>query len=194
MKRDKFEVLTSTAVVLPINNIDTDQIIPARFLKTTQRGSFADNLFRDQRFDADGDPIESFALNYQSGSILVAGNNFGCGSSREHAAWALYDYGFRAVVSSSFADIFKGNALNNALLPVCVSEDYLARLTEALNTDPTLRITISLLDCTISSDGVGVESFAINGYKRECLMKAFDDIDYLIANIADIEKYESQLC
>lgn len=196
--KEKFVKLTSTAVTLPVNNIDTDQIIPARFLKTTSRDSFAEKLFCDLRYNSDGSPKESFALNRMQGKILVAGRNFGCGSSREHAAWALYDYGFRAVVSSSFADIFRNNALNNGLLPVTVTPEYLTRLTETLQARPQTPVTISLEECTISytpapGEEPAVASFEINPYKRECLMKGYDDIDYLMAGMEQIISFEENI-
>lgn len=194
--KEKFISLTSTAVVIPVNNIDTDQIIPARFLKTTSRDSFAGKLFNDLRYKADGEPNPDFELNRMQGKILVAGRNFGCGSSREHAAWALYDYGFRAVVSSSFADIFRNNALNNGLVPVTVSQEYLDALTAAIGKDKETKITVSLEECTISyKDGCGTlhsASFEIGPYKRECLMKGYDDIDYLVAGMDDILDFEEK--
>ncbi|MCU0419324.1 MAG: 3-isopropylmalate dehydratase small subunit [Cyclobacteriaceae bacterium] len=180
--KEKFNVLTSTAVPLPIENIDTDQIIPARFLKATTREGFGDNLFRDWRYDANNTPIPGFVLNggTYGGQILVAGKNFGCGSSREHAAWAIYDYGFRAVVSSFFADIFKNNALNNGLLPVVVSDDFLRHLIAVVEKSPATSLTIDLPRQAISA-GSRSESFEINAYKKECLLNGYDDIDYLLS-------------
>ncbi|QZE14852.1 3-isopropylmalate dehydratase small subunit [Halosquirtibacter laminarini] len=195
MSIDKFETLTSTAVPLPIENIDTDQIIPARFLKATERKGFGDNLFRDWRYEKDGSEIKSFALNdaRYGGSILVAGKNFGSGSSREHAAWSIYDYGFKVVVSSFFADIFKGNALNNGLLPVVVSEDFLSKIFSSIDTDNQTTLTVNLADQTITLDGTGEsESFEINPYKKECLTKGYDDIDYLIHMKSEIESFENR--
>ena len=191
--RNKFTTLHSTVVPLPIENIDTDQIIPARFLKATTREGFGENLFRDWRYDKDGTPKEDFVMNspLYRGQILVAGKNFGCGSSREHAAWAIHDAGYKAVVSSSFADIFKGNALNNSLLPVQVSAGFLAALTAALKADPSLEILIDLPAQTISAEGVGQETFPIVGYKKECLMNGYTDIDYLLSGVNDIINYEN---
>ncbi len=189
---DKIEKIISTAVLVPVDNIDTDQIIPARFLKTTSREGFGEKLFYDWRFASDGSPVADNPIAGQKGVILVAGNNFGCGSSREHAAWALHDAGYRAVVSSSFADIFRNNALNNCLLPVKVSEEYLADLISVLKSAPETVVSIDLGAQTISVPGVGEESFDINGYKKECLMKGYSDIDYLLADKASILKYESE--
>ena len=168
---EKINIIESPATPLPVDNIDTDQIIPARFLKTTVREGFGEKLFYDWRFNADGSPNPSNPLEGRKGVILVAGNNFGCGSSREHAAWALHDAGFKAVVSSSFADIFRNNALNNFLLPVQVPEDFLGRVFQVLESDPDTVIRIDLGNQTISVPGVGEAGFAINGYKKECLMK-----------------------
>lgn len=181
--------IQSTAVLVPIANIDTDQIIPARFLKTTSREGFGEKLFYDWRFNADGTPCPC-VLDGQKGGILVAGENFGCGSSREHAAWAISDAGYQAVVSSSFADIFKGNALNNCLLPVAVSESFLAALTQALRDNPSLEIVIDLPSQTISAEGVGGEQFPIVGYKKECLINGYSDIDYLLSDVESILNYE----
>ena len=188
---EKINIIQSTAVLVPTANIDTDQIIPARFLKTTSREGFGEKVFYDWRFNSDGQPVPNI-LDDQSGTILVAGDNFGCGSSREHAAWAVHDAGYRAVVSS-FADIFKGNALNNCLLPVQVSEDFLARLTKAIKDDPSMEIIIDLPAQTISAPGVGQEVFPIVGYKKECLMNGYTDIDYLLAGVQDIIDYENRL-
>lgn len=189
---EKIVKIRSKAVLVPVANIDTDQIIPARFLKTTSREGFGEKLFYDWRFNADGTPKQGCILDGQSGSILVGGHNFGCGSSREHAAWAIRDAGFRAVVSSEFADIFKGNALNNSLLPVRVSADYLASLTAAIQADPDLEVCIDLEARTISVEGAGTETFPIVGYKRECLMKGYTDIDYLLADVDAILDYEKE--
>jgi len=188
---EKINIIRSTAVLVPVANIDTDQIIPARFLKTTSREGFGEKLFYDWRFNSDGTPSEN-VLDGQKGCVLVAGGNFGCGSSREHAAWAIHDAGYRAVVSSSFADIFRNNALNNSLLPVVVSEAYLASLTKALQENPSLEIVIDLGAQTICTDGVGQETFPIVGYKKECLMNGYTDIDYLLAGVQDIIDYEKE--
>ena len=184
MAYDKFTVVKSTAVTLPIENIDTDQIIPARFLKATKREGFGDNLFRDWRYNNDNTPKKDFVLNnpIYSGKILVGGTNFGSGSSREHAAWAIYDYGFRAVVSSFFADIFKGNAINIGILPVQVSPEFLEKIFTAIEADPKAEIEIDLPAQTITIVASGAsESFDINGYKKHNLLNGFDDIDYLQA-------------
>ena len=192
--REKFEKLTSTCIPLPIENVDTDQIIPARFLKATTREGFGDNLFRDWRFDKEGNKIESFVLNNPSYScsILVAGKNFGSGSSREHAAWAVAGYGFRAVVSSFFADIFKNNALNNCVLPVVVSESFLQNIFDSVENDHTNTLTIDLPNQTITNNATGEsEKFDINLYKKDCLLNGFDDIDYLLSKKTDIETWEN---
>lgn len=190
----KFHNLVSTVVPLPIENIDTDQIIPARFLKATTRDGFGENLFRDWRFDANNQPRKDFALNnpVYKGKILVAGKNFGCGSSREHAAWAIGDYGFKVVVSSFFADIFKNNALNNFILPVQVSEDFLAKIFTAVEKDPAAEIEVNLEDQFIRIKATGEkEEFAINPYKKTCMLNGYDDIDYLLSLKGEIEAYES---
>ena len=182
MAYDNFTVLESTAVPLPIENVDTDQIIPARFLKATERKGFGDNLFRDWRYDRDGNPIQDFILNnpIYSGKILVAGKNFGSGSSREHAAWAVYDYGFRCVVSSFFADIFRNNCLNVGILPVQVSPEFLEDIFRAIEADPKALLTVNLPEQSITIQATGKsESFDLNGYKKNNLMNGFDDIDYL---------------
>ena len=187
MAYDKFTVLQSTAVPLPIENVDTDQIIPARFLKATERKGFGDNLFRDWRYNQDDSPKEDFVLNdaTYSGKILVGGKNFGSGSSREHAAWAVYDYGFRCVVSSFFADIFKNNCLNIGVLPVQVSAEFLAQLFAAIEENPATELVVDLPAQTISITNTGAkESFAINSYKKDNMTNGFDDIDYLL-NIKD---------
>lgn len=184
MAYDKFTVLKSTAVPLPIENVDTDQIIPARFLKATTREGFGDNLFRDWRYNGDDTPKADFVLNNSiySGKILVGGKNFGSGSSREHAAWAIYDYGFRCVVSSFFADIFKNNSMNIGILPVQVSDAFLHKIFSAIEADPNAELEVSLPDQTITILATGEsESFDINGYKKHNLVNGFDDIDYLQA-------------
>jgi 3-isopropylmalate/(R)-2-methylmalate dehydratase small subunit len=182
MAYDKFTVLKSTAVPLPIENVDTDQIIPARFLKATKREGFGDNLFRDWRYNTDDTPKKDFVLNnaIYSGKILVGGKNFGSGSSREHAAWAIYDYGFRCVVSSFFADIFKNNSMNIGILPVQVSESFLEKIFKAIEADPNAEFEVNLQEQKITIGTTGdSESFEINGYKKHNLMNGFDDIDYL---------------
>ncbi|MCH5227871.1 MAG: 3-isopropylmalate dehydratase small subunit [Muribaculaceae bacterium] len=189
----KFTVLRSRAVPLPIENVDTDQIIPARFLKSTSREGFGENLFRDWRYDKDNKPIKDFVLNdtTYSGQILVAGKNFGCGSSREHAAWAIADYGFKAVVSSFFADIHKNNELNNFVLPVVVSDKFLSSLFESIEKNPGTEIEIDLSNQTITDTSTGKsEKFDINPYKKECLLEGLDDIEYLLKNREAIEKFE----
>lgn len=191
---DKFQTLTSTCVPLPIENVDTDQIIPARFLKATTREGFGNNLFADWRYRKDGSPKPDFVLNNPtySGQVLVAGKNFGSGSSREHAAWAIYGYGFKVVVSSFFADIFRNNALNNGILPVVVGEAFLSELFASINTNPKTTVTVNLEQQTISNDETGKnESFEINPYKKECLLKGLDDIDFLLSNKDKIETYEN---
>ena len=192
---EKFLTLTSTIVPLPIENVDTDQIIPARFLKATSKDGFGDNLFRDWRYDSNNEPIPGFILNNPtySGSILVAGKNFGSGSSREHAAWAVAGYGFRVVVSSFFADIFKGNSLNNGVLPVVVSESFLAEIFAAVHADPKATLTVNLEEQTITNNVNGaVETFQINAYKKNCMLNGFDDIDFLLSNKEKIETWELQ--
>jgi len=182
MAYDKFTVLQSSAYPLPIENVDTDQIIPARFLKATERKGFGDNLFRDWRYNADGSPKEDFVLNKNiyTGKILVGGRNFGSGSSREHAAWAVYDFGFRCVISSFFADIFKNNCLNVGVLPVQVSEGFLGEIFEAIEKDPNTEILVDLQKQEVSLVNSGLkESFVINTYKKENMLNGFDDIDYL---------------
>jgi 3-isopropylmalate/(R)-2-methylmalate dehydratase small subunit len=195
MAIDKFTTIESTAVPLRIENVDTDQIIPARFLKATTREGFGENLFRDWRFDREGNPRKDFPLNDQSysGSILVTGKNFGSGSSREHAAWAVRDYGFRAVVSSFFADIFRNNSLNNGLLPVQVSDGFLRIIFDAIEKDPGTRLRVDLekQEITLLSTGAS-EHFEINPYKKECLLKGYDDIDYLLNMKARITKFEKE--
>ena len=191
----KFNILRSTAVPLPIENVDTDQIIPARFLKSTTKDGFGKNLFRDWRYDSDNKPIKDFVLNnpVYNGAILVAGKNFGCGSSREHAAWAIADYGFKAVVSSFFADIHKNNELNNFVLPVVVSEKFLESLFDSIKKDPKTEITIDLPSQTITNEATGEkQQFEINPYKKECLLEGLDDIEYLLKNRKEIEKFETE--
>jgi len=191
--KDKFKILTSTCVPLPLENVDTDQIIPARFLKATTREGFGDNLFRDWRYSKDNNPNPDFVLNQDiyKGDILVAGKNFGSGSSREHAAWAITGYGFRAVVSSFFADIFKNNSMNNGLLPVVVSPEFLAEIFESLEKRPATTLTIDLPNQTITNNEThNTESFEINAYKKDCLVNGLDDIDYLLSNKSKIEEYE----
>jgi 3-isopropylmalate/(R)-2-methylmalate dehydratase small subunit len=194
MSNDKYQTITSPAVPLPIENVDTDQIIPARFLKATTRDGFGENLFRDWRYDKSNQIKADFVLNKDtfSGSILVAGKNFGSGSSREHAAWAIHDFGFEVVVSSFFADIFKNNALNNGLLPVQVSEEFLASLFKAIEADHSTNITVDLESqvITLSSTGAS-ESFEINPYKKECLLNGYDDIDFLLSIKDQIAQFES---
>ena len=183
MAYDKFNILESSAVPLPIENVDTDQIIPARFLKATERKGFGENLFRDWRYNTDNSPKEHFVLNnpIYSGKILVGGKNFGSGSSREHAAWAVYDYGFRCVVSSFFADIFRNNCLNVGVLPVQVSPEFLQKIFSAIEADPDTSFTVNLREQTFTIATTGEkESFAINSYKKENLLNGFDDIDYLL--------------
>ena len=192
---DKFTTLTSTIVPLPIENVDTDQIIPARFLKATSKEGFGDNLFRDWRYDKNDRPINSFVLNDPTykGDILVAGKNFGSGSSREHAAWAIAGYGFKVVVSSFFADIFKNNAMNNFVLPVVVSDGFLSEIFASVKTNPDITLTVDLENQKITNNANGKsENFAINSYKKECFLKGFDDIDYLLNRKNLIEKYESE--
>jgi 3-isopropylmalate/(R)-2-methylmalate dehydratase small subunit len=183
MAYDKFNILTSSAVPLPIENVDTDQIIPARFLKATERKGFGDNLFRDWRYNADHSEKKDFVLNnpIYSGRILVGGKNFGSGSSREHAAWAIYDYGFRCVVSSFFADIFRNNCLNIGVLPVQVSPEFLEKIFRAIEADPNTLLEVNLPEQTITIEATGdQESFDINSYKKANMLNGFDDIDYLL--------------
>ncbi len=192
MAYDKFQILKSTAVPLPIENVDTDQIIPARFLKATERKGFGDNLFRDWRYNADNSPKEQFVLNnpIYKGKILVGGRNFGSGSSREHAAWAVYDYGFRCVVSSFFADIFRGNCLNIGVLPVQVSPEFLEKIFSAIEKNPATEIEINLPNQTITLlDSSVQESFEINDYKKQNMLNGFDDIDYLTKMKAEITEF-----
>ena len=191
--KEKFNILTSTCVPLPLENVDTDQIIPARFLKATTKEGFGDNLFRDWRYDKQGNKIDSFVLNnpVYSGKILAAGKNFGSGSSREHAAWAIAGYGFRVVVSSFFADIFRNNALNNFVLPVVVSESFLAELFASIDDNAKMEVEVDLPQQTITNKATGRnEHFEINAYKKHCLMNGLDDIDYLLTNKDKIEAWE----
>ncbi|MCK5134501.1 MAG: 3-isopropylmalate dehydratase small subunit [Bacteroidales bacterium] len=202
MSTKKFHTIESTAVPLPIENVDTDQIIPARFLKATTRDGFGENLFRDWRFDKNDQPKTDFALNSSvySGTILIGGKNFGSGSSREHAAWAIHDYGFKVVVSSFFADIFKNNALNNGLLPVQVSEDFLSRIFQAIEKDASsmLKVDLKNQQITLSASGEPSlrarrsqsERFDINPYKKECLLNGYDDIDFLLSIKETIAQFE----
>ncbi|UJP65498.1 3-isopropylmalate dehydratase small subunit [Mongoliitalea daihaiensis] len=193
MAYDKFNVLTSRVVPLSAENVDTDQIIPARFLKATEREGFGDNLFRDWRYDVEGNPKPDFVLNDPtfSGKILLAGRNFGSGSSREHAVWALYDYGFRCVVSSFFADIFKNNCLNIGVLPVTVSPAFAQSLFDAVETDPSVEVTVDIDQQTITLTSTGAsESFDINVYKKENMKNGFDDIDYLLNMQEEIREFE----
>ncbi|MBB6369902.1 3-isopropylmalate dehydratase small subunit [Chryseobacterium shigense] len=188
----KLTYIQSTAVPLPAENIDTDQIIPARFLKSIDRKGFGENLFRDWRFNIhSGEPNPDFVLNNSkySGEILVAGNNFGCGSSREHAAWSLTDYGFKVIISSYFADIFKGNALNNGLLPVKVSEEFLKDILRSITENPELEINVDVEQQTISFNG-RTETFELDSYKKICLINGYDDIDFLISKKQVIEQFE----
>jgi len=190
-----FKKLTSTAVPMPIEDVDTDQIIPARFLKAVTRDGFGENLFRDWRYDKLNQPKEDFVLNNPaySGDILVAGANFGCGSSREHAAWALGDYGFRVVVSSYFADIFRGNALNNGILPLVVSPTLLDEIFQTIEKDPAAAFTVDLEAQTFKNEVTGtVTTFDIDSYKKTCLINGYDDIDYLLSQREKIDKFEAE--
>ena len=191
---EKFTKLYSKAIPLDIDNIDTDQIIPARFLKATDRLGFGDNLFRDWRFNKDQSLNKDFILNNKaySGSILIAGNNFGCGSSREHAAWALKDYGFKVIISSFFADIFKGNALNNGLLPIQVSADYLKELIDNITINPHLNIIVDLENQQVGIDNEEMQHFDIDAYKKTCLLNGYDDIDFLVSKLDTIAQYEKE--
>ena len=193
--KQKFNVIKSTCVPLPLENVDTDQIIPARFLKSTTKDGFGDNLFRDWRYNPDGTIKQDFVLNdpLYKGVILVAGKNFGCGSSREHAAWAIAGYGFRVVISSFFADIHKNNELNNFVLPVQVSDTFLAHLFESIKANPAVEVIVDLPNQTVTNTATAEkEFFEINGYKKYCLENALDDIAYLLENKSKIEKYEQE--
>lgn len=192
---EKFKTLNSRAIPLDVENVDTDQIIPARFLKATDRKGFGDNIFRDWKYHKDGSVNLNFVLNNSNytGSILIAGDNFGCGSSREHAAWAITDFGFKVVVSSFFADIFKGNALNNGLLPVQVSDDFLKQLLHQIKNHPETMIEVNLEAQTISVEDLKASvHFDIDQYKKTCMINGYDDIDYLVNNITLIEAFEAQ--
>ena len=192
MKKNKLTQIKSTAIPLPTENVDTDQIIPARFLKATSREGFGENLFRDWRFNSDGTP-KDFILNNPAykGEILVAGKNFGCGSSREHAAWALVDYGFRAVISSFFGDIFKNNSLNNSLLPIVVTDQVLEKILDATTTNPNLLIEIDLPNQILQVNDLGIsQKFEINEYKKICIMNGYDDVDYILSLKNEIESFE----
>lgn len=193
--KQKFNIITSTCIPLPLENVDTDQIIPARFLKATDKEGFGDNLFRDWRYHKDGTPVKDFVLNDSSysGCILVAGKNFGSGSSREHAAWAIAGYGFRVVISSFFADIHKNNELNNFVLPVVVSEQFLQHLFDSISADHQAQVKVDLPRQTITNLKTGEsEHFDINGYKKHCLMEGLDDIDFLVQNQHLIEQWEKK--
>lgn len=193
--KQKFDIIKSTCVPLPLENIDTDQIIPARFLKATTRSGFGDNLFRDWRYDKEGNKIDSFVLNDPKyyGEILIAGKNFGSGSSREHAAWAIADYGFRVVVSSFFADIHKNNELNNFVLPVVVTDEFLKELFDSVFENPKTEVIVDLPNQTITNGATGKsQHFEINAYKKHCLINGLDDIDFLLSTKKEIENYESQ--
>lgn len=193
--KQKFNIIKSTCVPLSLENIDTDQIIPARFLKATDKQGFGDNLFRDWRYDKNNQPIKDFVLNdpKYGGCILVAGRNFGSGSSREHAAWAIAGYGFRVVISSFFADIHKNNELNNFVLPVVVSEGFLKRLFDSISDNPKMTVTVDLPHQTVINEATGEqESFEINGYKKHCLMNGLDDVDFLVQNRKCVEAYEAR--
>ena len=193
--KQKFNVITSTCIPLPLENVDTDQIIPARFLKATDKAGMGDNLFRDWRFNADGTPKKDFVLNdpSYSGVILVAGKNFGSGSSREHAAWAIAGYGFRVVISSFFADIHKNNEQNNFVLPVVVTEPFLQELFDSIARDHQTEVEVDLPNQTVTNKATGhSEKFEINGYKKHCLMNGFDEIDYLVQNQSKTEEWERQ--
>lgn len=195
MAKEKFDILESTCVPLAVENVDTDQIIPARFLTATSRAGFGDNLFRDWRYTKSGDKNKSFVLNNTSysGKVLVAGKNFGSGSSREHAVWAVYDYGFRAVVSSFFADIFRNNSLNNGLLPVIIPDELLRKLLDMTLADPSIKVKIDLNNQTFTIINTGdTVKFSINAYKKECLLNGLDDIEYLLEMRNEIESFETR--
>ena len=193
--KEKFDIITSSCIPLQLENVDTDQIIPARFLKATDKKGFGDNLFRDWRYDKDGNPKPDFVLNdpSYSGLILVAGKNFGSGSSREHAAWAIAGYGFRVVISSFFADIHKNNELNNFVLPVVVTENFLQELFESIDKDHQTLVKVDLPNQTVINLSTGKsEHFDINGYKKHCLMNGLDDVDFLVQNRQKVEEYENK--
>ena len=192
---EKFKQITSTCVPLPIENVDTDQIIPARFLKATTREGFGDNLFADWRYNKDGSPKTDFVLNdpTYSGEVLVAGKNFGSGSSREHAAWAIGSYGFKVIISSFFADIFQNNALNNGILPIVISEGFLQQLFNDIESNPATMVTVDLINQKVTNNASDIsESFDINSYKKDCLLNGLNDIDFLLSNKDKIESYEKQ--
>jgi 3-isopropylmalate/(R)-2-methylmalate dehydratase small subunit len=192
---EKFKLLTSTCVPLPLENVDTDQIIPARFLKATTRDGFGDNLFADWRYNKDGSPKSEFVLNDStySGEVLVAGKNFGSGSSREHAAWAIGGYGFKVIISSFFADIFQNNALNNGILPIVISEGFLQKLFKDIENNPATTVTVDLVNQKVTNNvSDESESFDINSYKKNCLLNGLNDIDFLLSNKDKIEQYEQQ--
>ena len=192
---EKFIQITSTCVPLPIENVDTDQIIPARFLKATTREGFGDNLFADWRYNRDGSPKTDFVLNdpTYSGEVLVAGKNFGSGSSREHAAWAIGSYGFKVIISSFFADIFQNNALNNGILPIVISEGFLQKLFNDIESNPATTVTVDLINQKVTNNASDTsESFDINSYKKDCLLNGLNDIDFLLSNKDKIESYEKQ--
>ncbi|MBC7892576.1 MAG: 3-isopropylmalate dehydratase small subunit [Sphingobacteriaceae bacterium] len=194
MSKETFTTLTAQATPLPVENIDTDQIIPARFLKATTREGFGDNLFRDWRYDADGQPKLDFVLNdptYSEAQILVAGKNFGMGSSREHAAWAIHDYGFRVVISSFFADIFRNNALNTFVLPAQVSDEFLSEIFKAIAANPHTKLSVDLETQTITLENGLSDSFPINTYKKQCLLNGYDDIDYLLSLNDTIREFDA---
>ena len=194
--KQKVNVITSTCAPLPLENVDTDQIIPARFLKATDKKGFGDNLFRDWRFNKDGSPKKDFVLNkpeFKDAVILVAGKNFGSGSSREHAAWAIAGYGFRVVISSFFADIHKNNELNNFVLPVVVTEPFLKELFESIDKDPKTTVTVDLPNQTVTNNATGKsEHFEINGYKKHCLENGLDDVDFLVQNRDKVVEFEKE--
>ncbi len=192
---EKFTKLTTTAIPLPIENVDTDQIIPARFLKATDKKGFGDNVFRDWRYDAEGNLVSDFPLNapqYATAQILVAGDNFGCGSSREHAAWAIAGFGIKVVISSFFADIFKGNALNNGVLPIQVTPEFLKKLLDTVQANPDTQITIDLENQEVSLPGTEKEAFDIDPYKKVCMINGYDDIDFLVSKKETIEAFEKE--
>jgi len=194
MPIQKFKTIQSTCVPLPVENVDTDQIIPARFLKATTKDGFGENLFRDWRYDKQNNPIKEFVLNNSTytGTVLAAGKNFGSGSSREHAAWAITDYGFKVVISSFFADIFKNNALNNGLLPVQVSAGFLDKIFNAIDADANAEVKVDLENQVVTLLSTGEsEFFEINAYKKECLINGYDDIDFLLSNIEKIQAFET---
>lgn len=191
---EKISTIVSTAYPLPVKDVDTDQIIPARFLKATSREGFGEKLFNDWRYNTDGSPKADFVLNdaKYSGTILVADNNFGCGSSREHAVWALYDFGFRVVISPGFADIFKGNSLNNGMLPVALPADTVQHILDTVAADPSAELTVKLEEQEVWLAGEKVGEFEINPYKKHCLQNGFDDTDYLLSILDEVEQYENQ--